>query len=77
MSVSTELKYEVNHIKFSISTVYCLLDFTYALLRASRQLSIMCFVFCYICICFLCYLILGYWQFLDAFLPDVNVHQCG
>ena len=54
---------------FSISTVYCLHDFTYALLHASRQPSIMCFVsLTYIYLFPLAFLFNFWrWQFLDAF----------
>ena len=59
----------MNHIKFSIFTVtvYCLHDSTYTLLRASRQLSIICFVFCYVFVyLFVCLFNFWHWQFQDA-----------
>ena len=59
MSVSIE-SHKI--VYFFISTVYCLHDFTYALLHANRQLSIMCFVFCYILIFYLLLSLFNFWR---------------
>ena len=63
--------YEVNNI--SISTVYCLQDFTYACCMHVDN-SVLCVLsLIYIFYLFLSLFNLWHCQFLDAFLPDVNV----